>query len=321
MASPTAPTHSAAHARALTEIWSGLGRPQKELPAKFFYDHRGSELFEKITELPEYYPTRCERYILATWMPELIASFAPAAIVELGAGSGEKTRILLRALETLTGRRAYVPIDVSKEFLHQSARQLAVEFSGLDIIPVVGDLEHGWTLPVDLPQPRLIIFLGGTIGNFDTDEAVVLLRRIAVSMAPDDRYLMGVDLRKDPAIIEAAYNDAEGVTAEFNRNMLQGLNRTYGTTFDLEAFEHRAFYDSTTHRIEMHLMCRRSHRVAVPHHGPVDIEAGESIRTEISCKYDEASITELFEAAGLRLVEFRTDPSDRFGVVEGAPIA
>ncbi|MEE8267803.1 MAG: L-histidine N(alpha)-methyltransferase, partial [Gemmatimonadales bacterium] len=239
MASPTAPARSAAHAQALTEIWSGLARPQKELPAKFFYDHRGSELFQKITELPEYYPTRCERYILATWMPELIASFGPGTIVEFGAGSGDKTRILLRALETLPGRRAYVPIDVSKEFLHRAARQLEVEFGRLDVIPVVGDLDHGWTLPEDLPRPRLIIFLGGTIGNFDTDEAVALLRRIAASLHSDDRYLMGIDLRKDPAIIEAAYNDAEGVTAEFNLNMLRALNRSYGTTFDLEAFEHR----------------------------------------------------------------------------------
>lgn len=321
MASPTAPAHSAAHARALTEIWSGLTRPQKELPAKFFYDHRGSELFEKITELPEYYPTRCERYILATWMPELIASFEPGTIVELGAGSGDKTRILLRALATLPGRRAYVPIDVSQEFLHRAARQLEEEFGRLDVIPVVGDLDHGWTLPEDLPQPRLIIFLGGTIGNFDTDEAVALLRRIATSLQPDDRYLMGIDLRKDPAVIEAAYNDAEGVTAEFNNNMLRALNGAYGTTFDLDAFEHRAFYDSSKHRIEMHLVCRRPHRVTVPHHGTVEVEAGESIRTEISCKYDGDSVAALFQAAGLRVVEFRTDPSDRFGVVEGAPIA
>ncbi|MCZ6754158.1 MAG: L-histidine N(alpha)-methyltransferase [Gemmatimonadetes bacterium] len=321
MASPTAPAHSAAHARALTEIWSGLRRPQKELPAKFFYDHRGSELFEKITELPEYYPSRCERYILATWMPELIASFEPGTIVELGAGSGDKTRILLRALATLPGRRAYVPIDVSQEFLHRAARQLEVEFGRLDVIPVVGDLDHGWTLPEDLPQPRLIIFLGGTIGNFDTDEAVALLRRIATSLQPGDRYLMGIDLRKDPAVIEAAYNDAEGVTAEFNINMLHALNGAYGTTFDLEAFEHRAFYDSSKHRIEMHLVCRRPHRVTVPDHGTIEVEAGESIRTEISCKYDGDSVAALFQAAGLRVVEFRTDPSDRFGVVEGAPIA
>jgi L-histidine N-alpha-methyltransferase len=321
MASPAAPARSAAQAKALAEIWSGLGRPQKELPAKFFYDHRGSELFEKITELPEYYPTRCERYILATWMPDLVASFSPGAIVELGAGSGEKTRILLRALAMLPGRRAYVPIDVSKEFLHRAARQLEVEFERLDVIPVVGDLDHGWELPEDLPHPRLIIFLGGTIGNFDHMGAVELLRRIAQSMQPDDRFLMGVDLRKDPAVIEAAYNDAEGVTAEFNINMLRALNRTYGTTFDLSAFEHRAFYDSTTHRIEMHLECSLTHLVRVPHHGTITIEAGESIRSEISCKYDQDSVAVLFQRAGLRVVEFRVDPSGRFAVVEGAPIA
>lgn len=321
MANSTAALHSVAHAKALAEIWSGLRRTQKELSSKFFYDRRGSELFEKITELPEYYPTRCERYILATWMPELIASFRPGSVVELGAGSGDKTRILLRALEPLSGRRAYVPIDVSQEFLHRAAGQLESEFSRLDIIPVVGDLNHGWKLPEGLPQPKLIIFLGGTIGNFDAKGAVELLRRIAMSMQPDDRFLMGVDLRKDPAVIEAAYNDADGVTADFNLNMLRALNRTYDTTFDLHAFEHRAFYRTAEHRIEMHLECGRTHRVTVPHHGTVNIEAGESIRTEISCKYDEASIAALFETAGLRVIEFRTDPSDRFGVVEGAPIA
>ena len=320
MASPPAPVRSAPHAKALAEIWSGLGRPQKELPAKFFYDHRGSELFEKITELSEYYPTRCERYILATWMPDLIASFSPGAIVELGAGSGEKTRILLRSLEVLPGRRAYVPIDVSREFLHRAARQLEVEFERLDVTPVVGDLDHGWELPEDLPRPRLIIFLGGTIGNFDETGAVALLRRTATTMRPDDRFLMGVDLRKDPAVIEAAYNDAEGVTADFNLNMLRALNRTCGTTFDLSAFEHLAFYDSATHRIEMHLQCGRTHRVMVPHHGTVDIEAGESIRTEISCKYDEDSLAVLFHRAGLEVVEFRVDPSGRFAMVEGAAI-
>jgi L-histidine N-alpha-methyltransferase len=151
--------------------------------------------------------------------------------------------------------------------------------------------------------------------------AVELLRRIAKSMQPDDRFLMGVDLRKDPAVIEAAYNDAQGVTAEFNINMLRALNRTCGTTFDLSAFEHRAFYDSATHRIEMHLQCRRTHRVTVPHHGTVDIRAGESIRTEISCKYGEDTVAVLFQRAGLRAVEFRVDPSGMFAVVEGAPIA
>jgi L-histidine N-alpha-methyltransferase len=167
----------------------------------------------------------------------------------------------------------------------------------------------------------LIVFLGGTIGNFDDTGAVALLRRVAMSMQPADRYLMGIDLRKDPAVIEAAYNDADGVTAEFNLNMLRALNRTYGTTFDLAAFEHRAFYDSTKHRIEMHLECGQAHRVTIPHHGAVTVQAGESIRTEISCKYDEDSVASLFGRAGLRVVEFRTDPTGRFGVVEGAPIA
>jgi len=296
-----------------------LSLAQKELPAKFFYDRRGSELFEAITQLPEYYPTRCERRILQQWMPELLDTFSPGTLVELGAGSGEKTRIILRAMHALSDRRVYVPIDVSEAFLHASARELQNAFPGLSIRPVVADITNVRSLPSGLPGPTLIIFLGGTIGNFRPAEAAALLRNVRRVMEPDDRYLMGIDLRKDPAVIERAYNDRQGITAEFNLNMLRALNREYSTTFDLDAFEHRAFYDQTEHRIEMHLVCLRTHIIAVPGHGSVEMKRDETVRTEISCKHDRNSVATLFQDAGLDLVDFRTDSDGRFALVEGAP--
>lgn len=305
---------------ARAEIWTGLTESQKTLSAKFFYDRRGSELFEAITELPEYYPTRSERRILQAWMPELVSAFAPGAIVELGAGSSEKTRILLDALEELPRPRAYVPIDVSEAFLEATARRLGTDYPNLDITPVVGDMSRGWTLPAGLPRPLLFIFLGGTIGNFDPTDAERLLGLVRRAMQPDDRFLMGVDLRKDVAVVEAAYNDAQGVTAEFNLNMLRALNRQYGTTFDPSAFHHSAFYDRSLHRIEMHLVCERDHVVTVPTHGSVDLVEGETIRTEISCKHDRASVRELFGRSGFSLGQWHTDPDGRFAVAEGLPV-
>jgi L-histidine N-alpha-methyltransferase len=300
-------------------VWHGLSQPQKELPAKFFYDERGSELFTAITELPEYYPTRCERAILESWMPELIATFEPGTLAELGAGSGEKTRIILRAMHALSDGRTYVPIDVSEQYLHAAAVDMRREFPRLTVTPLVADITAAWSLPEGLPAPMLLIFLGGTIGNFQPPEAVALLRQVRQALHPDDRFLMGVDLRKDPRVLELAYNDSQGVTAEFNRNMLRALNTRYRTTFDLEAFQHRAFYDEEAHRIEMHLVAQGATAVTVPGYGSIAIAEGETIRTEISCKHDRDSVAALFGRAGLTLVEMRTDPSGRFALVEGAP--
>ena len=175
-------------------------------------------------------------------------------------------------------------------------------------------------MPEEALRPRLFIFLGGTIGNFTPPEAARLLAIVRQAMRPEDRFLMGVDLRKEVAVIEAAYNDVQGVTADFNLNMLSALNKQFGTTFDVAAFRHHAFYETSLHRIEMHLVCERGHTVAIPNHGSIDIVAGESIRTEISCKHDEESVTELFLRSGFLLDELRTDPQGRFAVVEGVPI-
>jgi L-histidine N-alpha-methyltransferase len=303
----------------LAEVAAGLAAPQKELPPKYFYDQRGSELFEEITRLPEYYPTRTERSLLEGWMPELMAQLGTRSLIELGAGSAEKSRIILDAMRATGLGELYVPIDVSATFLSQTAAQLRREYPGLTVEPAIADIAEELNLPRRIPHPALFAFLGGTIGNFYPPAAIRLLARVRAAMEPSDRFLMGVDLRKSVARIEAAYNDSQGVTAEFNRNMLLVLNHELGAEFDPEAFEHRAFYDLVAHRIEMHLVSTCDQQVAIPGLEPVVFARGESIRTEISCKYDRRSVAELFAAAGLRIEAWPTDPTTPFGLVLGAP--
>jgi L-histidine N-alpha-methyltransferase len=211
----------------------------------------------------------------------------------------------------------YVPIDVSASFLSQTAMQLRREYPGLAVEPVVADIAEEFERPRGLSHPALYAFLGGTIGNFYPPAAIRLLGRVRQAMEGADRLLLGVDLRKDVSRIEAAYNDSQGVTAEFNRNMLLVLNHELGTNFDPALFEHRAFYERATHRIEMHLVSTRDHEVRVPGIGLVPFAAGESIRTEISCKHDRASLAELFLAAGLRIETWRPDPEALFALVVG----
>jgi len=306
--------------RMLAEVAAGLAAPQKELPPKYFYDHRGSELFEEITRLPEYYPTRTERSLLESWMPTLISGLGARTLVELGAGSAEKSRIILSAMRAAGTAGLYVPIDVSASFLDQTASRLRREYPGLRVEPAVADIAEEFDLSRAVPHPALYAFLGGTIGNFYPPAAIRLLRRVRSAMHPADRFLMGVDLRKDVRLIEAAYNDSRGVTAEFNRNMLLVLNHELGANFDPDAFEHLAFYEAVTHRIEMHLVSKVEHEVRVPGIGLVAFRQGESIRTEISCKHDRRSVRELFAAAGLRIEIWRPDPSALFALVVGAAV-
>jgi L-histidine Nalpha-methyltransferase len=303
----------------LAEVADGLALPQKELPPKFFYDQRGSELFETITRLPEYYQTRTERALLEAWMPELIARLGTRTLVELGAGNAEKSRIILDAMRAAGTAELYVPIDVSATFLSQTAVRLRREYPRLLVEPVVGDISDELHLPRRAPAPTLIAFIGGTIGNFYPTAAIRLLARVRAAMAPGDRFLMGVDLRKDVARIEAAYNDAQGVTAEFNRNMLRVLNHELAADFDPAAFEHRAFYNRTAHWIEMHLVARRPQQVTIPGIGVVQFAQGEALRTEISAKHDEGSVGDLFRAAGLRLETWRNDAERLFALVVGSP--
>ena len=306
--------------RMLAEVAAGLSAPQKELPPKYFYDHRGSELFEEITRLPEYYPTRTERTLLLSWMPSLIPQLGTRTLVELGAGSAEKSRIILSAMRTAGASGVYVPIDVSASFLNETATRLRREYPGLVVQPLVADIADSFDPPRGLPHPALYAFLGGTIGNFYPPAAIRLLSRVRAAMEPSDRFLMGVDLRKDVRRVEAAYNDSQGVTAAFNRNMLLVLNHELGANFDPAAFQHRAFYEPVTHRIEMHLVSAADQEVRIPGIGLVFFAAGESIRTEISCKHDRASVAELFAAAGLRIEIWRPDPECLFALVVGAVI-
>jgi L-histidine Nalpha-methyltransferase len=303
----------------LSEVAAGLSAPQKELSPKYFYDHRGSEIFEEITRLPEYYQTRTERSILDAWMPSLIAGLGTRALVELGAGSAEKSRLIIGAMRAAGTAELYVPIDVSASFLNQTAAQLRREYPGLAVEPVVADIAEELGRPAHLPHPSMYAFLGGTIGNFYPPAAIRLLSRVRAAMNPEDRLLLGVDLRKELSRIELAYNDSQGVTAAFNRNMLLVLNHELGADFNPDLFQHLAFYEPVTHRIEMHLVSALEQEVRIPGIGEIAFARGESIRTEISCKYDRQSVAELLEPAGLRIETWRPDPESLFALVVGAP--
>ena len=299
----------------IEEIYAGLSRCQKEISSQFFYDERGSELFEAITTLPEYYLTRTESMLLRACMPEWLQRFRPCTLVELGAGSAAKTRVLLDGMEPAG---CYVPVDVSAEFLDRTTQLLRGEYPTLQVAPVVADIGAALDLPLELPRPALFAFLGSTIGNFEHRDSIRLLRRVCEAMQPGDRFLLGVDLQKDPARIEAAYNDAQGITAEFNRNALRVLNREAGADFDPDAFLHRAFYDAEQERIEMHLVSKQDQEVIFPGREPLRFQQGETIRTEISCKYNRPTVEALFAAAGLRICAWHTDPEQLYALVIGA---
>jgi L-histidine Nalpha-methyltransferase len=297
----------------LRDVRQGLMSAHKYIPPKYFYDERGSELFEEITELPEYYLTRVERALLELRIPEIIAAVRPCSLVELGAGSATKTRIILDAMRASGCAECYVPIDVSRDFLEAAALQLRADYPGVKIEPVVSDITEPFTLP-PLVSPTLIAFLGSTIGNFSRHEAIGLLSHVATLLARDDRFLLGVDLIKDPRVIERAYNDAKGVTAAFNLNLLERLNRELNANFSAKDFEHRAYYSKDHHRIEMHLVARRAHKVVIPEIGDVRFSAGETILTELSYKYDRAIIDDILVASGLTMEQWMPDEAGAFAL-------
>lgn len=306
----------------LAELARGLTRTQKTVSSRYFYDERGSELFEAITRLPEYYLTRVERRLLTRIAPGLIEDVRPRALVELGAGSARKTRILLDAM-TARGRAAvYVPVDVSEGFLLETANRLREEYRTLEVRPEVADMECGLQLTARPPAPCIHALLGSTIGNFCEDEAVRMVAGVRAWMAPGDVFLLGADLRPGPGksleALEAAYNDAAGVTVEFNRNLLRVLNARFGTDFDLSRFRHRASYDVAKARIEMHLEALSAQVVALPGGPVICFREGEMLRTEISCKYDRAAVCSLLRQAGLRMVRWWTDERGRFALALGA---
>ncbi len=303
---------------ALDELRASLTEAPPRLPSKYFYDDRGSELFERITELPEYYQTRTEAAILRAAADAIAERTGAEELVELGSGAATKTRILLDALARAGRLRLYVPLDFSEGTLRRVANELVAEYPGLAVHGVVGDfLEHVEELPPG--RRRLVIFLGGTIGNLGPERERAFLREVHGAMAPGDWFLLGTDLIKDPAVIEAAYNDAAGVTAEFNRNILTVVNRLAGGDFDPERFAHRAFWDAPMHRIEMRLVAASAQTVrlaALPL--TLTIGAGEEISTEISTKYDRAMARDLLAGAGFHPLEWFTDPGERFALTLAA---
>lgn len=282
------------------DVREGLTRSPKQLSPKYFYDERGSQLFEEITQLPEYYLTRAERMLLERRISEIIAAVRPCSLVELGAGSATKTRIILDEMRSSGCAECYVPVDVSKEFLEATAVQLQSDYADVQIMPVVSDITEPFALP-PVASPTLVAFLGSTIGNFSRGQAIRLLSHIAGEMGQADRFLLGADLIKDPAIIDRAYNDSKGVTAAFNLNILERLNRELNADFPLSDYEHRAFYSSEHHRVEMHLVALRAHKVMIPEIGEIWFEKGESIRTELSYKYDRPMLDDILSASGLSI--------------------
>jgi L-histidine N-alpha-methyltransferase len=281
---------------------------------KYFYDTRGSRLFEAITRLPEYYQTRTESSILERWAPELVRVLRPGVLIEFGSGSATKTRLLLDSMRSQGLLHGYGSLDVSADASRRAFEALALAYPELQVEGVIGDFER----PHDLPFPgrrRLLAFLGSTIGNFEPDGAIAFLRSVAREMTPADGFMIGFDLVKDRDTLERAYNDSAGVTAEFNLNLLRVMNRELGADFDPAEFEHRAFYASTEARIEMHLVSRRAQTVRLSAIDLViEFERGESIRTELSHKYSRDSVERLLRASELRLAGWETDPEQLFAL-------
>jgi L-histidine N-alpha-methyltransferase len=297
------------------DVLDGLTRPFKELPPKHFYDARGAALFDRICELPEYYPTRAERAILEQSAEELADLTSAAELVELGSGTAAKTRVLLDALQAAGTLRRYIPVDVTESMVRDCAEELTSEYPGLRVHGVIGDFERHLELVPPASGPRIVAFLGGTIGNFPPGSRRRFLRKIARMLGPEDYLLMGTDLVKDPRVLEAAYDDAEGVTAEFNRNVLRVLNRELQADFDPDDFDHVAIFDPEHEWIEMRLRARREHTTVVRGLDlPVHFDAGEELRTEISAKFTPERLEGDLSAAGLELVRWLTDPDALFAL-------
>jgi len=309
--------YSARHEAAASDsfadhVIAGLGEQQKWLSAKYFYDSAGSELFEQITDLPEYYPTRTELKILRDHARDMSGYVAlSAALVEFGTGSTKKARILIDAAPQLA---AYVPVDISAEFLNREAAAVRRDVPWLAVLPVAADFTRDFDLPPQIrSRPRVGFFPGSTIGNFEPDDATEFLRQAGRILAPGATMIVGVDLIKDEAVLNAAYDDAAGVTAKFNLNVLARMNRELGGNFDLASFRHRAFYNVENHRIEMHLESLKAQRVTVAGR-TFEFEKGETIHTENSYKYTVESFRALAELAGWRPVATWTDERGYFSM-------
>jgi L-histidine N-alpha-methyltransferase len=290
------------------EVRAGLTRKGlKQLPPKYFYDDRGSDLFDRITSLPEYYPTRCERALLNRRAPEIVEITGARELLELGSGTASKTRALLFAMAGAGTLERYLPMDVSESVVENCAAELVEMYPGLTVHGVVGDFEQHLDYVPD-GRARLVAFLGGTIGNFYPDTRAAFMRDLRRLLGHDGRLVIGTDLVKDVATLEAAYNDSEGVTAEFNRNMLHAINRELVADFDVDSFEHMAFWNETDSWIEMRLRAHGEQQVRVEA-ADLDLELadGEEIRTEVSTKFTRDQLEAELKGAGMRIVEFFTD--------------
>ena len=297
----------------LAEALAGLSESPRTLPCKFFYDERGSELFQKICELPEYYVTRTELQILKNQGRDIAKHLGPGIeLIGLGTGAGTKTRLLLDELQAPI---AYVPVDISKEQLQQSSAQFQELFPDLEVLPVCADYLQPVILPTPKrePQRKVIYFPGSTIGNFEPDVALDFLHRIRRVSDEDGGLLIGVDLKKDRQILERAYNDAQGVTAEFNLNLLVRANRELGADFDLKHWKHRAIYNAEAGRIEMHLVSKTEQTIHIADH-EFRFSAGEKIVTEYSYKHSKEGFSAIAAQAGFRLAKMWTDDAQLFGV-------
>jgi L-histidine N-alpha-methyltransferase len=297
------------------EVRAGLlTRPLPTLPSKYFYDDRGSDLFEDITRLPEYYQTRTEEALLEAIADEVIAAAGPRELVELGSGVGRKIRLLLDAMKRTGRLERCLLFDINERMLEESVARLEADYPGLEARGVVGDFTEDLSV-LGPGGERLVLFLAGTIGNLHPDDVPGFLASVARQMSPGDGLLVGLDLVKDEARLHAAYNDAAGVTAEFNRNILRVVNDRLGADFDPRAFAHVAFYDREHQWIEMRLRALRPMRVSIPAAGLVlDYRRGDEIRTEISAKYTRATFAGRLPGTALRIREFFTDPENLFAL-------
>jgi L-histidine N-alpha-methyltransferase len=306
------------------DVRFGFSGPFKELPPKHLYDDRGSQLFDEICSLLEYYPTRTERAILEVSASAIAARTGATELVELGSGTAAKTRVLLDAMRAAGNLQSYVPFDIAETVVRETAFAIGAEYPELGCVRgVVGDFEHHLQLIPPPPQdsPRLVALLGGTLGNFIAPGRHTLLRNIAALLRPGDHLLLGADLVKDPSVIEAAYNDSRGVTAEFNLNMLNVINRELDADFELDNFQHVAFFDTEQEWIEMRLRAQRACRVQIRALGlEVDFAAGEEMRTEISAKFSPERMTADLTTAGLELVDMYTDDEQLYGLVLARPV-
>ncbi len=314
---------SPADSTAANEVRQGLQQQPKTIPAQYFYDARGSQLFEQICELPEYYLTRTETAIFQACADQLAQITGPCEIIELGSGSSTKTRLLLDAYQRLTDRTPnlpalqYSPIDVSPSILELSAQQLLQDYPKLQIQARVSTYELALQqLPPTTAPSRLICFIGSSLGNFAPEGCDRLLSQVSAALQPGEFFLLGIDLRKPQTILEAAYDDAQGVTAAFNLNMLQHLNDRFGGDFHLAQFEHVALYNPIAHQIEMHLRSRQSQTVQLAALDlTLNFTAGETILSEISRKFDRTEMQQTLQSQGLAVQQIWTDPQDWFAVI------